>query len=328
MELPEELWESILNRLAVDGDYGDLRSPSLACKKFLSIANRLRQTFVAAKGDVFCRDEYNALSRALERFRNVEEIKLYRLGTKWDVNYPILKIACSGLDLQSLRFHWFQICPSADTLRRLGSTMNNLNVLRCTQFPSLRDTDLVHIGDALPRLEELDIRFSSWKKFEPRQVWYPELSNHTVTDAGIEAISHKLRGLSRIDISWNERCSDLSLIALSSNCVLLSEIKCDRCNITRRGIDWLLGHSTQLTSLRSGHYGSSTNTSLPFDDMKISATGLREIDIGDCDYQERLLCSIAKAGVPLEKLSLRGTLTQLHAVTTLLRACPTLKHLQ
>ncbi|XP_058180223.1 uncharacterized protein LOC131298770 [Rhododendron vialii] len=256
-----------------------------------------------------------ALCRALERFRELKEIELSHLGDLSDVNYPVLKIAYSGLDLQLLSFYRFPVSPS---VRRLGSAMNNLKILRCSEFDSLRDLDHVHLTDALPRLEELDIRCN---RFGPRGVWHTKLPDQFVTEAGIETTSRNLRGLHRIDISGNYFCSYLSLIALSSNCVLL---KCRGCNIIGRGIDWVLSHSTNLTSLQEGFYVSLGNSAFPFDDMDISATGLRELGSGD---QERLLCSIAKGGIPLEKLSLHGPrLYQRHELTTLLRAFPTLKH--
>ncbi|KAG5537459.1 hypothetical protein RHGRI_024777 [Rhododendron griersonianum] len=320
-ELPEELWDSILNRLALDhDDYRDLQLPSLVCKQFLSITNKIRRKFVA--NAYVC----EALCRALERFRNLKEIELSHLGTLSDVNYPVLKIAYSGLDLQSLCFYRFPISPSVDSFRRLGSAMNNLKILRCSEFDSLRDLDLVHITDALPRLEELDIRCNRNMEDGPWEVPYPKLSDQFVTDAGIEATSGNLQGLRRIDISGNYCCSDLSLIALSSNCVLLNEIKCRGCNIIGRGIDWVLSHSTNLTSLQAGFHGSSGNSAFPFDDTEISATGLRELDIRGSGDKEQLLRSIAKAGIPLEKLSLTLSLCR-GGVTTFLRSCPTLKHL-
>ncbi|KAH7834423.1 hypothetical protein Vadar_015850 [Vaccinium darrowii] len=150
-----------------------------------------------------------------------------------------------------------------------------------------------------------------------------------VTDAGIEAISRKLTGLRRIYICGNRSCSDRSLIALSSNCILLNEIACSSCDITRRGIERALCHSSSLTSLKAGFCRSSRNSAFNFDDLVIHATGLRELDIVGDDDSERLLCSIAKAGIQLEKLKLFYLSSFfIRRVTTLLRACPTLKHFE
>ncbi|KAH7865760.1 hypothetical protein Vadar_010827 [Vaccinium darrowii] len=292
-ELPEELWESILDRLVLDEDddyelhvlnhnYDDLESPSLVCKQFLSITNRLRHKFVykeSVSGTNWC----VALSRAFERFRNFKEIGLSPLSNLSDVNSPILKIAHSGLDLQSIGLHGFPISPSAASFRRLGCTMTNLKVLRCSQFVLLRDPDLVHIADALPQLEELDIKhprngLEPWEDRYPElsnsedrypelsnsEDWYPKLSNHVVTDAGIMAISLKLKGLQRINISGN---TDI----------------CNRFKGT---------YNTRF-------YGSSTTA---------------------CLFH-------CKSGIRLETLELDGSHDfNINGFTTLLRACPTLKH--
>ncbi|KAH7862170.1 hypothetical protein Vadar_000988 [Vaccinium darrowii] len=234
-ELPDEVWESILERLVLNDNYNHFKLPSLVCKQFLSITNRLRRKFVS-KDCVLRTSWSNVLIRALERFRNLKEIGFSPWWwTLSDVDSPILKIAYSGLDLQSICLSCFPVSPSADSFTRLGCTMSNIKVLRCTRFGLLRDPDLVHIADALPQLEELDIQYPG-NKFEPSEVRYPELSNHMVTDAGIEAISLKLHGLRRINISGIKGCSDRSLVALLSNCVHLNEIQCRLCHVTRRGI--------------------------------------------------------------------------------------------
>ncbi|KAH7836153.1 hypothetical protein Vadar_033191 [Vaccinium darrowii] len=239
-ELPEELWESILNRLTLDDDYGDLQSPSLVCKQFLTITNRLRRKLVASS-NVFYSNKCEILSRALDRFKNLKEMELVGVFPESDVDYFAMKIAFSALDLQSLCFRCFPISPSAVTFSILGSTMKNLKVLRCREFGSLQDTDLVHIADAFPTLEELDIR-------------------------------------------------------------------------------------KNLTSLKVGYYGPSRNSTFAYEDLKIYATGLRELHIWGYDDQG-LLCSIAKAGIPLEKLKLVCHFGfDICRVTTLLRLCPTLKH--
>lgn len=110
----------------------------------------------------------------------------------------------------------------------------------------------------------------------------------------------------------------------------LNEIKCCRSGITRGGICWLLCHSTTLTSLHAEFYGPSTKSSFTFDDLKISALGLRELTIrGSMVHLEWLVRSLAKTGVLLEKLKLFGggpyglNVTE---VTTVLCACPSLKH--
>ncbi|KAH7833788.1 hypothetical protein Vadar_009695 [Vaccinium darrowii] len=95
-----------------------------------------------------------------------------------------------------------------------------------------------------------------------------------------------------------------------------------RYNSTRgRGIDWALFHSTNLTSLKAGSYRSKRNSTFNFDEL--------ELDIWGDDDQEQRLCSIAKAGIQLEKLKLvclSGF--DIARIMTTLHVCPALKHFE
>ncbi|KAI7985460.1 hypothetical protein LOK49_LG14G01591 [Camellia lanceoleosa] len=159
-DLSEDCWELILNRLAID-DFNLLLSPSLVCKLFLSITDRLRLK-LDASNRLFYSHNCEGLLRALQRFTNLQEIELRDpiFGDKADVNYPLRRIASSGLDLQSLCLRSLQKPPFPKTFMKLGSTMNNLKILRCCCVKVFRNHHLVAITDALPWLEELDIQFS------------------------------------------------------------------------------------------------------------------------------------------------------------------------
>lgn len=165
-ELPEECWESILYRLSIDG-YDELQAPSLVCKQFLSITNRLRRKLVA-KNKVFFQNRCEALCRAFPRFRNLKELQLCDPKCEGvddivDINYIIWKIASSGLNLQSLSFDRLQKPPSRKSFQKLGSTMQSLKILRCCNFLSLRDRDIVAIANSFSSLEELDISYPYYK---------------------------------------------------------------------------------------------------------------------------------------------------------------------
>ncbi|KAH7865273.1 hypothetical protein Vadar_004484 [Vaccinium darrowii] len=77
-------------------------------------------------------------------------------------------------------------------------------------------------------------------------------------------------------------------------------------------------------------YGSSTNSSFTFDDLKIPAIGLRELTIwGSMVHLEWLVRSLAKVGILLEKLKLCGGSPyglNITEVMTILCVCPTLKY--
>ncbi|GMQ09161.1 hypothetical protein CsSME_00052638 [Camellia sinensis var. sinensis] len=95
-ELSEDCWELILNQLAID-DFNHLQSPSLVCKLFLSITDRLRLK-LNVPNRLFYSHNCEGLFRALQRFTNLQEIELRDpiFGDKADVNYPIQRITSSG----------------------------------------------------------------------------------------------------------------------------------------------------------------------------------------------------------------------------------------
>ncbi|CAL5440260.1 unnamed protein product [Camellia sinensis] len=139
-ELSEDCWELILNRLAID-DFNSLQSPSLVCKQFLSITDRIRLK-LEASNRLFYSHNCEGLFRALQRFRNLQEIDLREpfSGGKADVNYLLRRIASSGLDLQSFSLISLQKPPFPKPFMKLGSTLNNLKILRCCDFSSVFET--------------------------------------------------------------------------------------------------------------------------------------------------------------------------------------------
>ncbi|KAI7986617.1 F-box/LRR-repeat protein 2 [Camellia lanceoleosa] len=322
-ELSEDCWELILNRLAID-DFNHLQSPSLVCKLFLSITDRLRLK-LEVSNRLFYSDNCEGLFRALQRFTNLKEFELRVpfFGDKADVNYPIRRITAPSLDHQSI----YLTCLLLKTFLKLGSTMKNLKILRFCLFECLQNHHLVAIADALPWLEELDIRFSCY-------YWSTEWNSNSrsakylITDAGIEVMSCKLRGLRKIDITGQVGCSDRSLIALSSNCVLLNEIRCGLCKVTEHGICFVLRHSRNLICFKVESCYSSPDNSFTFENSMIYATSLRDLALDPHGNHDRLICSIATAGIQLEKIVLYDDSgLSLHGLSTFLCACPSLTHL-
>ncbi|KAI7984770.1 hypothetical protein LOK49_LG14G01572 [Camellia lanceoleosa] len=275
-KLSEDCWELILNRLAID-DFNSLQSPSLVCKQFLSITDRLRQKLEASNRS-FDSNNCEGLFRALQRFTNLREIELYDpiFGDKADVNYPIRRIASSGLDLQCLSLRRLQRPPFPKTFKKLGSTMNNLKILRCCYLKVFRNHHLVAIADALPWLEELDIQLSGFRSYYQRGS-DSRSAKYIVTDVGIEVISRKLPRLRKINITGQLGCSDRSLIALSSNCELLNEIRCCYCNVSEHCICFILRRSQNLISFEAGRYYSLPDDSFTFENYMNFAQSLRGI---------------------------------------------------
>ncbi|KAI7984957.1 hypothetical protein LOK49_LG14G01597 [Camellia lanceoleosa] len=203
-ELSEDCWELILIRLAIE-DFNSSQSPSLVCKQFLSITDRIRLKLEVSVR-LFHRNNCEVLLRSLQQFRNLKEIELHD---------PVFE-----LDIQFSSYYW---SPGRNS--NSGST------------------------------------------------------KYMVTDAGIEAMSLKLRGLCKIDITGQVGCSDRSLIALSSNCVLLNEIRYGSCKVTEHGICFVLRHSRNLICFKAGRYYSLPDVSFTSENSMIYATSLRDLEL-------------------------------------------------
>ncbi|KAI7986042.1 hypothetical protein LOK49_LG14G01609 [Camellia lanceoleosa] len=237
-----------------------------------------------------------------------------------------LKLNCSFWVGSSIPLsHFFTKIPIPQNYRKLGSTMKNLKILRCCNLIGFRNQHLFAIADALPLLEELDIQ-SEYNY----NLWAADFKSakYMVTDAGIEVLSRKLRGLRKINMNGLVGCSDRSLIALSSNCQLLNEIRCSFCKVTEHGICFVLRHSRNLVCLKTRLYCSSPDDSFTFENSMIYATSLRDLDLVASGDNERLICSIATSGIPLEKFILHDDSgLSLHGLVTFLCVCPSLTHL-
>ncbi|KAH7867525.1 hypothetical protein Vadar_034495 [Vaccinium darrowii] len=179
--------------------------------------------------------------------------------------------------------------------------MRSLKILRCCNFLSLRDRDIVAIANSFSSLEELDISYPYYKLVSKA---YPRLSKFMVTDAGIETLSLKLLALRKVDISRNGGCSDRSLIALSSNCVFLDEIRCTACPVTGEGLGFVVLHSPNLMSLKAGDFFLSPDSSSRY-------------PIGEARN---------RGGDDLYRKEDDGF--SLHGLSTFLCACPSLKQLE
>lgn len=94
--------------------------------------------------------------------------------------------------------------------------MKSLKSLKCYNFGRLCDGDLIEISNSLPWLEELDISYPTVEETG-------ESEGH-ITDAGIEAMSKKLRELRKIDVSAHlplkklalSHCQNFTLLGISS----------------------------------------------------------------------------------------------------------------
>ncbi|KAK9282236.1 hypothetical protein L1049_005150 [Liquidambar formosana] len=299
--LPQERWELILSRA------DNLEAISLVCKEFFCISNNILHS-LKVKNNL----SIQQLRQLLKRFSRLKRIDLSKF--EGEIDRAVLEIARSGLNVEALDVS-YQKRITVESLRELGSNMNNLKTLVCRNIRYLEDSDLAAIATSLPWLEELDISYSMdyddfnhFEDFAHSNNMYLEL----ITDAGIEVLASKLKGLRRINISGNY-LSDPSLLALSSNCVFLREIFASSCGrITQNCIALLFRRCPNLVSLSAhniemGSFEPSPSaSSFTIENSIAYAKALSALDISGTVFSHSLLSSIAKAHIPLKELTLRN----------------------
>ncbi|KAH7860192.1 hypothetical protein Vadar_010427 [Vaccinium darrowii] len=291
-DLPDECWELIFDRLH-KLHHSLLVSPSLTCKRFLSITNTLRTHLTIVHPTTF------PISTLFNRFPNLDSVYL-RFFCSEDLNRVITDITTSNLNLKTLDFTGTDGLP-LESWRLIGSRMNNLRVLICLGLEKLRDIELVVIADSMPCLEELDISYpvndfgSDHDELEGRSP-----GEVGVTDSGIEVLSSKLRCLRKINLTGNEFLTDKSLIALSTNCVYLTEMVVLNCSVTEYGIEFVMSNSTKLSVLSVDEIDFDL-----LDDCSIRcARNISSLAIYNSKVPDEYLNLLVKADIPLKSFTL------------------------
>ncbi|XP_020239143.1 F-box/LRR-repeat protein 2 isoform X2 [Cajanus cajan] len=212
-DFPEECWELVFRFL---GHGPHLESLSMVCKQFLSITNRF--LFSLAIHD----PTIPLLPRLFLRFPRLKTLDF----THFNGHHEGLlhQISQSGLDLDLINLSNQRTLP-VDGLRELGSKMQNLRVLICSNIGSLRDSHLVVMAYSFPFLEELDISFPL---------------DSQASDFGVQRLSSLLENLRKINISEG------------GGLMLKKLILQDCCNCTFSGISYVLTkcQSVQCLDLR------------------------------------------------------------------------------
>lgn len=298
-DLPEECWELIFNRLR---HHSHLESPSLVCKRFLSLTNRLRHRLNVVDPTILL---HGTVSILIHRFQNLKFIDLSQLHG--DLDPIVIEIARSSLsNLETLDISSKVFLPTLG-LKELGLRKKNLKVLRCANLQILRDSDLLVIGNSLPGLEELDISYPT-NNYDPDFGRYtdilPPSCEGNVTDSGIEALWSNLRNLRKLAISGNEFVTDRSLVALSLNCLFLREIQVFECSlITHKGVQFMLRNSPALSVLQLSEIYIPPASSLCVDSLLLGRA-LSTLDFYASTIPDDYLCAIAKARIPLKRFTL------------------------
>ncbi|CAK9310366.1 unnamed protein product [Citrullus colocynthis] len=285
--LPEECWELVFTFLLRRRHSHHFESLSLVCKQFLSITNKLRTTLRISDLTI------PAIPRIYSRFRQLKRIDLNNF--KGVLDGLLSEIARSGLDIESLDISNQKSFPVAG-LMALGSAMRNLRVLLCSKIRLLPDEHLVVIAKAFPNLEELDISY-------PMNVLACYCRGE-VTDSGFLALIQGLPHLCKVNLSGNLFVTDKSLIALSTECMMLREIAIFDCNfITQSGIAKALCQNPNLSSISANWIGIPSLRS----DLIVlfaSVKNLTSLDLYESIISDELLNSVANSCLPLKKLVL------------------------
>ncbi|XP_058215166.1 uncharacterized protein LOC131326400 [Rhododendron vialii] len=319
--LPDDCWELIFQKLRED-DERDMYSISLVSKQFLSISNRVKLSLNVHD------ETLPLLPNLLRRFQLIKSIVINTYNHQ-DIDGVVHQISQSGfLNLQAIKF-WCTSVPPRDGFKALAlnkNIKNNLKVLDCSRLISMQDKDLVLIADSFPELEELRISVRD-------DMYDDDEVAARITDDGVDALASKLKELKKIVFQGNA-CfiTDQSLISLSSNCVKPREISLlingsAQHNLTEGGIDFVVRHSRNLTSLSLELQSIQPSAfSSMMENPFTHAKNLHSLTMTQKLFSDKRICLVAKAHPPLKKLNvLMGFMGQYPkiygALKMLLQAC-------
>ncbi|XP_043719840.1 F-box/LRR-repeat protein 2-like [Telopea speciosissima] len=305
--LPEECWESVFVRL---GHNRYLEAPSLVCKRFHSISNRLRSSLTVSDPTVLLHGGISGLIRRFQQLKRIDFVEFHG-----DADMLLREIGRSGLNLEVLNLSKQRRLP-VQGMMELGAKVKTLRILICSRLCFLQDSDLIAIADSFPSLTELDISYPEQDSGSLTKIGSTEddcaVSGSfpgTVSDVGIAMLSSKLQRLCRIDVSGNHFISDRSLLSLSSKCDFLREIAARDCSlISEIGIALAIRHNPHLISLSVNGSkipsSASSSSSFTIESSLICARALCTLDFSQMIISDDLLTSIIQADLPLLKLAL------------------------
>jgi F-box/leucine-rich repeat protein 2/20 len=146
--LPDECWELICTFLA-DGNHRYTEYLSLACKRFLSITNRLRDSFTISDSTL------PFIPTLFHRFPNLESLHI--TSFQGDLNALLRQISKFPLeDLESLELSNLSKFPS-EGLRAFSKKITTLTSFACSNIGLFRNKDFFLISNCFPFLEELHL---------------------------------------------------------------------------------------------------------------------------------------------------------------------------
>ncbi|KAK1434031.1 hypothetical protein QVD17_10949 [Tagetes erecta] len=322
-ELPDEIWELILNRLG-DDHHSQFDSISLVSKRLLSLTDCLRLHFTVVDQSYIT---HGTIYPLISRFVNLKTLDLSKL------KYINLEAAISEIARSSVAMNLQvidisnQISLPIESLKELGQSNRKIKVLRCAYVGKLRDQDLITIAKFYPDLEELDISYPL-HKLAIAVVGSCDLGKTMITDAGIEHLSSGLKNLIKINVSMNPLLTDKSLVSLSSNCLRLQEILFEKSvMITMEGVLFMLHNSPSLRSISACLIANIYKTDSIVMNPATSCRHLSNLCLKDSSISNELLNSIVEARFPLKSVCLSSCSYSLDGLSNFLSAYPSIRFL-
>ncbi|GAB4842147.1 hypothetical protein Ancab_012105 [Ancistrocladus abbreviatus] len=274
----DEIWASIFSLLDLQ-DQCHLGPLSLVSKQFLCVTNQLCHSLKIFDNVI------PDLPALLQRFHHIKNVDLSEY--QGNLDKVLFMIASSGLNTQQIDLSDQRKLPTRG-LRKLGSIIRSVTVLKCSSLYHLKNNDLIDISTIFPLLEELDIS--------------NPCNASGITDKGISFLSSKLPSLCKINLAGNSSLSDKSLFSLSSNCANLREITIHCCGkVTPKGVAFLMHHVPNL------HILSLTlriSPSVVMNDCFASGNVLHTLELISMRIPDSCLFSIAMADIRLKSFTL------------------------
>ncbi|XP_074287995.1 F-box protein At5g51370-like [Silene latifolia] len=299
LDVPPDCWKLILSKLHHNHHYYT-HILSLTCKQLLTLTNTLPFTLTLSPPLL------PHLPALLRRFST----SLHSLSATATTVSSALSLIVSSAATTHLRcIHLTDIDSlPIDAIRHLGSNPNAVKLLTLCNIKGLSDDLLVDICVAFPLVEEIDVSFND------------------LSDKGILGIAKNLKFLKRVKLSGNVLLTDKSLMALSDCCLDLEEVEVLGCSVvTQYGIGYVMHRSSKLRRVSMNtliHSRVEMSNSLFSIETSVGfCKNLSNIEFYTMNVDDALLCSIAKANLPLTsftasycyKVSLSGLSTFLCA---------------
>uniref|UniRef100_A0A7C8ZBF2 F-box/LRR-repeat protein 15-like leucin rich repeat domain-containing protein n=1 Tax=Opuntia streptacantha TaxID=393608 RepID=A0A7C8ZBF2_OPUST len=313
-DIPDEIWERIISLLDHDRYLEPL---SIVSKTFLSITNRLKQTLTISEPTL------HFIPKLFCRFPNLKHISFSNFPGSPDSILHLLSHAhfpLESLDLSNNKFF-----PS-DAIRGLPtSSLSSIRSLKLSKLTVLNDLDLGAIAELMGNLEELDLSdpVDDYNVSGDLDIAGGCLG---ITDDGVDLLASKLCNLRKVNLSGNYMISDKSVMSLAEKCLNLEEIVVKNCTfVTQNGVGFAFRSCGNLRSV--GLLGMDLTVS-EISESLACARNLSVLDFSYMDVSDELLFAIAKASIPLKKLTLYHCKDfTFVGVLSLLRSYPSLEYL-